>query len=88
MELTQKDMKFLTIMNETRLSDGKMFGRYSEEVSKLFSFSNAELRAAVRKLIKMDMLSVMDVGGNEQVYFHTDKVTEDKLDKSLREIRH
>ena len=74
MELTPKEIKFLTIMNETRLADGKMFGRYSEEVSKLFSFSNSELNAAVKKLVKMDMLSVMDVGGNEKVFFHTDKV--------------
>ncbi len=88
MELTQKDIKFLTIMNETRLSDGKMFGRYSEEVSKLFLFSNVELDAAVKKLVKMGMLSVVDAGGNELVYFHTNKVAEDKLDKSLREIRH
>ncbi len=88
MELTQKDMKFLTIMNETRLSDGKMFGRYSEEVSKLFLFSDAELSTAVKKLVKMEMLSVIDVGGNERVYFHTDKVTEDKLDKDLMGIRH
>lgn len=88
MELTPKDIKFLTVMNETRLSDGKMFGRYFEEVSKIFTFSNLELDAAVKKLTKMEMLSVMDVGGKEKVYFHTDKVTEDKLDKMLKEIRH
>ena len=88
MELTQKDMKFLTIMNETRLSDGKMFGRYSEEVGKLFEFSDAELGAAVRKLVKMGMLSVINAGGSEIVYFHTDKVKQDKLDKSLMVLRH
>ncbi len=88
MELTQKDIKFLTIMNETRLADGKMFGRYSEEVSKVFTFSNSELDAAVRKLVKMGMLSVMDVGGNEKVYFHTDKVSKGNIDRDLKAIRH
>ena len=88
MELTQKDMKFLTILNETRLSDGKMFGRYSEEVGKLFEFSDAELSTAVRKLVKMGMLSVINAGRDEIVYFHTDKVKQDKLDKSLRVLKH
>ena len=88
MELTQKDIKFLTILNETRLSDGKMFGRYFQEVNKVFSFSENELNSAVKKLVKMEMLTSIDVGGNEQVYFHTDKVSKDKLDKDLREIRH
>ena len=88
MELNQKDMKFLTILNETRLSNGKMFGRYFEEVKEVFSFSNSELDTAVKKLVKMEMLSVIDVGGNERVYFHTSKVNKEKLDKDLRVIRH
>ena len=88
MELTSKDMKFLTIMNETRLSDGKMVGKYSDEVSKVFLFSNSELHIAIKKLVKMDMLSVMDIGRNEKVYFHTQKVTKDKMDRHLKEIRH
>jgi len=88
MELAPKDIKFLTIMNETRLSDGELFGRYSEEVSKIFTFSNAELSAAIRKLVKMEMLSVVDAGGNELVYFHSDKVDKNKLDKALKAIRH
>jgi hypothetical protein len=88
MELTNKEIKFLTILNETRLSDGKMFGRYSDEVSKVFSFSDSELNSAVRKLIKMNMLSVVDAGGKELVYFHTDKVDKNDLDKHLMEIRH
>ena len=88
MELAQKDFKFLTIMNETRLSDGKMSGRYYEEVKKLFAFSNAELSTAVKKLVKMDLLSIINVGGNEVVYFHTDKVSKDKLDKNLEQIKH
>ncbi len=88
MELTDREIKFLTIMNETRLCDWKMVGRYSDEVSKIFSFSNSELNAAVKKLVKMEILSVIDVGGNELVYFHTDKATEYKLDKDLKEIRH
>lgn len=81
-------MKFLTIMHETRLSDGEMVGRYSEEVSKIFSFSKIELNNAVKKLLKMNMLSVMDIAGNEKIYFHTDKVSEDLMDKHLKEIRH
>jgi len=88
MELTTKDIKFLTIMNETRLADGKMLGRYSEEVSKRFSFSDAELENAVKKLVKMNMLSVIDAGGKELVYFHTEKVDKSELDKRLGEIRH
>ena len=88
MELTQKEIKFLTIMNETRLADGKIHGRYSQEVSKVFSFSDSELKNAVNKLLKMKMLSVIDAGGNELVYFHTDKVVKSELDKQLREIRH
>lgn len=87
MELTDKEIKFLTIMNETRLSDGKMSGRYFEEVSKVFSFSDVELTRAVKKLIKLDMLSVVDIGGQERVYFHTEKVAQDKLDNVLRQVR-
>ena len=75
-------------MNETRLTNGKMFGRYFEEVSNQFKFSNSELNAAVKKLIKMDMLSVIDAGGSDLVYFHTDKVSKDLLDKELMSIKH
>ncbi len=88
MELTQKDIKFLTIMNETRLSDGKMFGRYSDEVKGVFDFSDGELGASVKKLVKMGMLSVMEISSNEKIYFYTDKVSKEKLDRNLREIRH
>ena len=88
MELMPKDIKFLTIMNETRLTNGKMFGRYFEEVSEQFKFSNSELSVAVKKLMKMDMLSVIDAGGKDLVYFHTDKVSKDQLDKELMTIRH
>ncbi len=88
MELAPKDIKFLTIMNETRLSDGKMFGRYFEEVNERFKFSNSELNTAVKKLVKMDMLSVIDAGGKDMVYFHTEKVSKDQLDKELMTIRH
>jgi len=88
MELMPKDIKFLTIMNETRLTNGKMFGRYFEEVSEQFKFSNSELNTAVKKLVKMDMLSVIDAGGKDMVYFHTDKVSKDQLDKELMTIRH
>lgn len=88
MELTAKEIKFLTIMNETRLADGKIHGRYSQEVSKVFQFSEAELGNAVKKLVRMKMLSVVDVGGNELVYFHTDRVIKADLDKQLRELRH
>ena len=87
MELTQKDIKFLTIMNETRLSDGKLFGRYYDEIKEIFTFSDGELGASVKKLVKMGMLSVMDIGSKEVIYFHTDKVSKDKLDRNLREIR-
>ena len=88
MELMPKDIKFLTIMNETRLTNGKMFGRYFEEVSEQFKFSNSELNTAVKKLVKMDMLSVIDAGGKDMVYFDSDKVSKDQLDKELMTIRH
>lgn len=88
MELTPKEMKFLTIMDETRLIDGKMSGRYFDEVSEQFIFSNSELTAAVSKLVKMNMLSVINAGGKDMVYFHTDKVNKEKLDKNLRVIKH
>lgn len=88
MQLSDKEIKFLTIMNETRLANGKMFGRYSQEVGKIFQFSDAELGSAVKKLVKMKMLSVIDAGADELVYFHTDKVVKANLDRNLREIRH
>lgn len=75
-------------MNETRLSDGKLFKRDSEEISKIFVFSDKELKAAVKKLVEIGMLSSMDLGGNEKIYFHTEKVSPDKLDKELRKFRH
>lgn len=88
MELTAREIKFLTILDETRLDRGKMFGRYFGEVSKVFQFSDNELTMAVNKLLKMKMLSVIDAGADEKVYFHTDKVVKNDLDKNLREIRH
>lgn len=88
MELTSKETKFLTILNETRLTDGKMVGRYSNEVKEQFNFSDTELKSAVNKLVKMEMLSVIDAGGNDLVYFHTEKVNKADLDKDLIKIRH
>ncbi|MBU0761200.1 MAG: hypothetical protein KJ718_05465 [Nanoarchaeota archaeon] len=88
MDLTPKETKFLTILNETRLSDGKMFGRYFEEIKGLFEFSNEELNKAVKKLVQMGLLTKIDAGGNEYVYFHTNKVTKTELDKDLIKIRH
>jgi hypothetical protein len=88
MDLTPKDLKFLTILNETRLADGKMFGRYFEEVREKFQFSNSELDAAVKKLVKLEMLSVIPIGGNERVYFRTEKASSFPLDKDLLAIKH
>jgi hypothetical protein len=88
MELTQREIKFLTFMNETRLSDGKLFKRDLEEVNKVFEFNDKELNAAVKKLVDIGMLSSMDLGGNEKIYFHTEKVAADKLDKDLSKFRH
>lgn len=88
MNLTQTEIKFLTILHETRLADGKMFGRYFEEVKEQFQFTNAELASAVKKLEKMDLLMKIDAGGNEFVYFHTDKVMKVELDKYLSKIAH
>ncbi len=87
MALTEKESKFLTIMKETRLEDNKLFKNYSEEVRKIFQFTDKELQNAVKKLLRDGMLSEMDLGAKETIYFHTDKVTEDMLDKKLGEIR-
>jgi hypothetical protein len=87
-QLTPKETKFLTILNETRLANGKMFGRYFEQIKEQFQFSNEELRNAVNKLVKMDLLVEINAGGDEFVYFHTDKVTKTALDKDLIKIRH
>ena len=88
MDLTQKDIKFLTIMNETRISDGKLLKGYSDEVKKQFEFTNKELNVAVKKLRGKGMLSAMDLGGDEVMYFFTEKVSEEMLDKKLVEISH
>jgi len=88
MDLTSRELKFLTIMNETRLSNGKIHGIYSQEVAKQFQFSEVELSSAVKKFVKLKLLSVIDAGGDELVYFHTEKVIKAELDKQLREIRH
>lgn len=88
MELTQNEIKFLTILNETRLSEGKMTGRYFEEIRALFKFSNEELNTVAKKLEKMDLLTKIDAGSKEFVYFHTDKVVKTELDKELSKIRH
>lgn len=88
MALTQNEIKFLTILNETRLANGKMFGRYSEEIKKQFNFSDKELIVAVRKLEELNLLTKINAGGNEYVYFHTDKVVKTELDKELSKIRH
>lgn len=88
MQLTDSETKFLTILDETRLSDGKMSGRYFEEVKEQFKFSNTELTDAAKKLEKMGLLSKIDTGGKEFVYFHTDKVVKAELDEDLRKIRH
>ena len=74
-------------MNETRLADKKLFKNYSEEVRKIFQFSDKELSNAVNKLMNLGMLSKMDLGANEVIYFHTDKVSKTMFDKKLAEIR-
>src|SRR3989344_1922076 len=78
-QLTPKETKFLTILNETRLSDGKMFGRYYDLIKEHFEFSNTELKNAVDKLLKMNLLMSIDAGGKEFVYFHTNKVAKAHL---------
>lgn len=88
MALTQNEIKFLTILNETRLAEGKMFGRYFEEVKEQFEFSNEELNDAVKKLVKLNLLTRIDIGGDECAYFHTDKVVKSDLDKKLSKIAH
>jgi hypothetical protein len=88
MALTENEIKFLTILNETRLSDGKMFGRYFEQIKELFAFSDKELNSAVKKLEEMNFITKINAGGNEYVYFHTDKVIKTDLDKNLIKIKH
>lgn len=88
MELTSKELKFLTILNETRLADGKMFGRYFDQVKERFEFSNDELGKAAAKLVSLDLLTKINAGGDEFVYFHTDKVVKAALDPDLVKIRH
>ena len=88
MLLTENEIKFLTILNETRLADGKMFGRYSEQIKELFEFSDKELSNAVKKLGEMNLLTKINTGGNEYVYFHTNKVIKTELDKNLIKIKH
>ena len=87
MELTSKEMKFLTIMNETRLDNGKMFKSEFERINKKFSFTDKELTSAVKKLTSNGLLSTIEVGGDEVVYFHTEKVSKDLLDKDLSRFR-
>lgn len=87
-ELTPKETKFLTILNETRLTDGKMFGTYFDLIKEHFQFSNEELKSAVAKLLKLNLLTEIDAGGSEIVYFHTDRVNKVELDKDLLKIRH
>ena len=88
MQLTENEIKFLSILNETRLEEGKMFGRYFEEVKEKFKFSNTDLNKAVKKLESLGLLTKVDTGGQEYVYFHTDKVEKLELDKELGKIRH
>jgi len=88
MALSQREIKFLTVLNETRLSDGKMSGRYFDEIKEQFIFSNEELNRAVIKLVEMGLLSEIAAGGNEYVYFHTEKVEKSELDNNLGKIQH
>jgi len=88
MELTQKEIKFLTVLNETRLSEGKMSKKYFDQIKEQFPFSLEELESAVKKLVKMGLLTKIDAGGEEFVYFHTDKVVKTELDKDLTKIKH
>ena len=86
MSLTPKEAKFLTILNETRLVDGKLLKRYSDEIKKSFLFTDKELREAVKKLRGHGMLSEMNLGVDDVMYFFTEKVSKDMLDKKLEEI--
>jgi len=88
MVLSQREIKFLSILNETRLSDGKMSERYLKEINEQFLFSNKELNQAIIKLVKIGFLSVISAGGDEYVYFHTEKVKKSELDNNLCKIRH
>lgn len=88
MNLTDKEIKFLTIMNETRLCDGKLFKRDSEQFSKVFAFDEGELEPVVNKLVSLGLLSEMDLGGGEKIYFHTKKVSKISLSDELMGIKH
>jgi len=88
MELSQKDIKFLTILNETRLSGGKMPKKYFDEINEKFVFSNEEINNAAKKFVKIGLLSIIAAGGDEYVYFHTDKVIKSELNMDLIKIKH
>ena len=88
MDITSKEIKFLTILNETRLSGGRLSKRYFEEIKELFTFSIEELEKVTIKLLKRGMITKIATGGDEYVYFHTDKVIKGELDKDLIKIKH
>jgi hypothetical protein len=88
MNLTQKEIKFLSILDETRLTDGKISQKYFEEIKEHFIFTKEELRRVVVKLVKMNLIEKVNAGRDENVYFHTDKVTKSELDTDLIKIKH
>ncbi len=87
MELTLKETKFLTILNETRIADGKLMEGYSRKVKEVFTYTNPELNAAIKKFKGNGLLSELDLGANEVMYFFTDKVSKDMLDKELVKVK-
>ena len=87
MELTTKETKFLTILNETRISGGKLMDGFSKKIKEHFSYTNSELNGAIAKLKGEGYLSELDLGGDEVMYFFTEKVDKDMLDKDLGKIK-
>ncbi|MBS3086318.1 hypothetical protein J4422_01305 [Candidatus Pacearchaeota archaeon] len=83
MKLTGKEKKLLTILHEARFVKGKLLKEYERLVRGKFSFSYEEVHKSIKKFLKRGLLEELKLKDEDIMYFHTKKVKDSMLDKSL-----
>ncbi len=87
MNLTSKETKFLSILNETRVVNGKFLEGFNKRIKDHFVFKNEDLVLSIKKFKSEGFLTELVLGKDESMYFFTDKVKKDMLDLELNKVR-
>jgi len=86
MELTKKEKKLLTILHEARVIGGNLLKDYKQELRGHISFKKEDLRKAIKKFLELGLIKELKLKDKEVMYFFTDKVRDEMIDKNLINI--